>query len=105
MTPVHLPAIIIVAWETTMNPTRRDLAKLALATLPATRLFAKPNSKWGGVQVGINVPYSFRGLPGTADDIQKYMTQLNLSAAELRLQPVEGFLNAPVVPPAGNARN
>jgi hypothetical protein len=50
-----------------MQMTRRDLGKLALAALPATQLFAKPDSKFGGVQVGINAPYSFRGLPGTAD--------------------------------------
>src|ERR1043166_5464879 len=83
-----------------MNYTRRDLGKLALASLPSTRLLAKPNSKFGGVQIGINVPYSFRGLPGSADDILKYMTQLNLSAAELRLQPVEAFLQAPGTAPA-----
>ena len=46
------------------------------------------------MQVGINAPYSFRGMPGTADDILKYMIQLGLSAAELRLQPVEGFLKS-----------
>jgi sugar phosphate isomerase/epimerase len=85
-----------------MNYTRRDLAKFALAVLPATRLSAaKPDSKWGGVQIGLNVPYSLHGLPGTADDILNDMIQLNLSATELRLQPVEGFLKAPVVPPAG----
>ena len=78
-----------------MNHTRRDLGKLALGGLTAARLMAKPNSKFGGVQVGINVPYSFRGMPGSADDILQYMTQLNLSAAELRLQPVEAFLGAP----------
>src|ERR1044071_2819948 len=78
-----------------MNYTRRDIGKLALAAMPAATLLAKPNSKFGGVQVGINVPYSFRGMPGTADDILQYMTQLNLSAAELRLQPVEAFLGAP----------
>jgi hypothetical protein len=83
-----------------MNYTRRDLGKLAVAVLPAATLFAKPNSKFGGVQVGINAPYSFRGMPGSADDILQYMTKLNLSATELRLQPVEGFLKAPVVPPA-----
>jgi len=87
-----------------MNYSRRDLGKLAVAALPASRLFAKPNSRFGGVQVGINAPYSFRGMPGTADDILKYMIQLGLSGAELRLQPVEGFLKAPAVPPAGNAR-
>jgi sugar phosphate isomerase/epimerase len=77
--------------------TRRDLGKLALAALPAARTWAaaKPNSVFGGVQVGINAPYSFHNIPGTADDILDYMLQLNLSAAELRLQPVEAYLKAP----------
>jgi sugar phosphate isomerase/epimerase len=76
--------------------TRRDLGKLAIAALPAARLFAaKPNSVFGGVQVGINAPYSFHNIPGSADDILNYMIQLNLNAAELRLQPVEAYLKAP----------
>lgn len=84
-----------------VNYTRRDIARFALAALPASKLWgAKPDSKWGGVQIGLNVPYSLHGLPGTADDILRDMIELNLSAAELRLQPVEGFLKAPVVPPA-----
>src|SRR6185369_1654233 len=75
---------------------RREIGKLALAALPATRLWsAKPNSVFGGVQVGINAPYSFHNIPGTADDILNYMLQLNLSTAELRLQPVEAYLKAP----------
>lgn len=86
-----------------MNMTRRDLGWLALAALPVGRLTAaaKPDSKWGGVQIGLNVPYSLHGLPGTADDVLRDMIQLNLSAAELRLQPVEAFLGAPA--PNGNA--
>src|SRR6185437_2335656 len=80
-----------------MNFTRRDFSKLALAAVPAAQLLAKPNSKWGGVQVGINAPYSFTRMSGTADKIIEYMTQLNLSACELRLQPVEAYLNAPGV--------
>jgi hypothetical protein len=36
-------------------------------------------------------------MSGTADKILEYMTELNLSAAELRLQPVEAYLNAPGV--------
>jgi sugar phosphate isomerase/epimerase len=44
-------------------------------------------------------------MPGTAEDILKYMNTLGLNGLELRLQPVEGFLKAPVVPAAGNARN
>jgi sugar phosphate isomerase/epimerase len=77
-----------------MSFTRRDFGKLALAALPAT-LFAKPDSKWGGVQIGINVPYSYKGLPGTADDVLKFTTDLGLSAVELRSQPVEAFFGAP----------
>src|SRR5215475_217624 len=82
--------------------TRRDLGKLALATLPAASILAKPDSKWNGVQVGCNVPYSFRGMSGTADKIIEYMTRLNLSAAELRLQPVEAYLGAPGVYASAN---
>lgn len=86
-----------------MNFTRRDFGKVALAALPAsTLLAAKPDSKWGGVQVGINAPYSFTRMSGTADKIIEYMTQLNLSAAELRLQPVEAFLGAPGVYASAN---
>ncbi len=81
--------------------TRRDLGKLAAAALPVSRLLAKPNSKFGGVQVGINAPYSFRGMSGKAEDIVKYMQQLGLSGVELRSQPVEGWMGAPVVPNAG----
>ena len=75
--------------------TRRDLGKLALAALPAT-LLAKPNSKWGGVQIGINVPYSFHGMPGDADNVEKDVVELGLSAVELRSQPVEAFFGCPI---------
>src|SRR6185437_3845762 len=88
-----------------MNFTRRDFGKVALAAsaLPAsTLLAARPDSKWGGVQVGINAPYSFTRMSGTADKIIEYMTQLNLSACELRLQPVEAFLGAPGVYASAN---
>src|SRR5579885_2967603 len=79
-----------------MAITRRDLGKLALAALPAPLLLAKPNSKFGGVQVGINVPYSFHGLPSSADDVEKYVVDLGLSAVELRSQPVEEFFGCPI---------
>ena len=78
-----------------MRITRRDLGKLALAALPAA-LRAKPNSKFGGVQVGINAPYSFHNLPDSADDVEKYCVDLGLSALELRSQPVEEFFGCPI---------
>jgi hypothetical protein len=78
-----------------MRYSRRDIGKIALAALPAS-LLAKPNSRFGGVQIGINAPYSFHGMPGGADDVQKYLVELGLSAVELRSQPVEAFLGAPI---------
>ena len=83
------------------NYTRRDLAKLALAALPASALLAKPNSRFGGVQIGINAPYSFHDMPADADSVLKDILDLGLSAVELRSQPVEQFYGAPVVARAG----
>ncbi len=80
--------------ESLMIYTRRDFGKIALAAVPVC-LLAKPDSKFGGVQIGINVPYSFHGMPGGADDILKYVTELGLSSVELRSQPVEGYFGAP----------
>ena len=88
----------LVLFNKTMNFTRRDLGKLALAALPASTLLAKPDSKFGGVQIGINAPYSFHSMPGGADDVLGYLIKLGVSAVELRTQPVEMFLGAPVVP-------
>ena len=86
-----------------MEFTRRDFGKLAIPAASASSLLAaKPDSKWGGVQVGINAPYSFNRMSGTADKILEYMTQLDLSATELRLQPVEAFLGAPGVYASAN---
>lgn len=85
---------------------RRDFTKLALTALPAAGLLssasslhaagnAKPNSKVRGVQIGLNVPYSF-GMPTmSGDDILKNCVQLGLSGVELRAQSVEVFLGAP----------
>jgi sugar phosphate isomerase/epimerase len=74
--------------------TRRDLAKWALA-LPAAALLAKTNSKFGGVQIGINAPYSFHNAYNTADECLDATVKLNLSSLELRAQPIEGFMGAP----------
>jgi sugar phosphate isomerase/epimerase len=91
-----------------MDLTRRDFGRLAAAALPASTLLgAKLDSNWGGVQVGINAPYSFHNMPGSADDIIDYCTQTGIGALELRLQPVEAWLKAPKPwsppprPPAG----
>ncbi|HUP04139.1 MAG TPA: sugar phosphate isomerase/epimerase [Bryobacteraceae bacterium] len=84
-----------------MSYTRRHLGALVFGALPAARLFgATPNSKWGGVQVGINVPYSYGDNKLNAEETLRDTLQLGLNAMELRTQPVEGFLGAPSAPAA-----
>lgn len=102
-------AIII----TRMDHTRRDVGKIALAGLAASSFaIAKPNSNFGGVQVGINIPYSLHGMPSSADQLLEYLAQVDISAVELRSQPIEAHLGAPSAAsrgvgetPAGSARN
>ena len=96
-----------------MRYARRELLKLGLGAVPLTYFLAnrtslltataaaatatatKPNSKFNGVQIGIIAPYSFRGLPSTAEDLLRNMVDLGLSAVELQNDPVERFAGAP----------
>ena len=94
--------------------TRRQLGKLALTAVPAAllrpttasaftaRTQAKPDSKWAGVQVGMNVPYNFHapapvGNNMDGDEVLRRCLQLGVSAVELRTQPVEIFLGSPAL--------
>ncbi len=71
---------------------RRDFGKLAaLAALP---LSAKPNSKFGGVQIGA-ITYCFRSLPSSAPELLKYCTELGISSVELMGDAAENFAGAP----------
>jgi len=84
--------------------TRRELGKLALAGVPLASglakrdafAAAKPDSKWEGVQVGMNVPYNFGNNMMSPDETLDRCLQLGVSAVELRSQPVEQFLGVPV---------
>jgi len=104
-----------------MSPyTRRDFARIALTLLPATALLSslnntaraaetppaggKPSSKVNGVQIGLNVPYSFGNPTMSGDEIIQHCTSLGISGLELRAQPVEAFLGSPV-PPSVAARS
>jgi hypothetical protein len=87
------------------SKSRREFVQLALSALPAAGLLsipsrllaadAKPNSKVAGVQIGMNVPYSFGGGMTDGDEILGNCVQLGLSGVELRAQPVEIFMGAP----------
>jgi sugar phosphate isomerase/epimerase len=74
---------------------RRGFGRLALTALPVARLLAKVDSKFGGVQIGINAPYSYHNEFNSADECLDATVKLNLSALELRAQPIEQFMGAP----------
>jgi len=90
---------------------RREFAKVSTVALAGVCLFPKlnglraeempvkqlpkPDSKFAGVQIGINVPYSFGDASMSGDDVLNNCLQLGLSAVELRTQPVEKALGVP----------
>ena len=88
-----------------MEYSRREFGRLALAGVPATAFWlksdstlaaaSKPNSKWAGVQVGMNVPYNFGGRDMNADELLDRILKLDVNAVEMRSQPVESFLGSP----------
>lgn len=57
----------------------------------------KPNSLFNGVQVGA-ITYSWRSMPGGAEDILKYCIDANISAIELMGPTGELFAGAPEGP-------
>ena len=76
---------------------RRDLGKIALATIPAwgaVRAFGAVNSKFKGVQIGVQT-YSFRDLPDAANHVIPSMVQIGLGAAELMSEHAEILAGAP----------
>jgi len=61
---------------------------------------AKPDSKFGGVQIGV-ITYSYRSLPGSAEDLLKYIVQCGISSVELMGGPAEQFARAHAEGPDG----
>jgi sugar phosphate isomerase/epimerase len=76
--------------------TRRDLGKLALAAIPASRLLAKPNSNFDGVQIGV-ITYSYRSMPGSndAEALLKYIVDSGISGIELMGPAAEIYAGSP----------
>ncbi|MDQ2657982.1 MAG: sugar phosphate isomerase/epimerase [Bacteroidota bacterium] len=58
------------------------------------RNLGKPNSKFGGVQIGA-ITYSWRSLPTNAEQVLKYCVDCNVSALELMGPTAEAFAGAP----------
>lgn len=86
------------------HQTRREFSKLSLAALSSAGSLSlprflgaagKPDSKVAGVQLGLNVPYSFGAKDMDGEEILANCLKLGLSGVELRTQPVEAFLGLP----------
>ena len=81
--------------------TRREFAGLVLLGLPTAHLLSAIRPRAAGVQIGLNVPYSFGNTATTGDEILKACLAVGVGAVELRSQPVEAFLGAPEQPARG----
>ena len=57
-------------------------------------LQSKPNSVINGVQIGV-ITYSFRSMPGSAEQLLQYCLQCNINAIELMGQPAEAYAGMP----------
>ena len=92
-----------------MEYTRRDLARLALAMVPASRVLetvlaasvsdaaGRPNSLIDGVQIG-TITYSYRSMPDQSGEATlKYIVDSGISAIELMSGPAEQFAGAPAM--------
>jgi sugar phosphate isomerase/epimerase len=72
-----------------------------------SKSFTKPDSKFGGVQIGA-ITYSFRSMPHDIDQLLKFCVDSNVSAIEMMGDPAETFagkpvspIKMPVIPPKG----
>lgn len=82
-----------------MTLTRRNFARVAAGVLSAGSLFAKPNSVFRGVRIGV-ITYSFRELPGGAEATLGYCLECGISGVELMSEVAERYAGAPG-PPRG----
>lgn len=77
-----------------------SLSALGLS-LSSTNIFAsallKPNSKFGGVQIGA-ITYSFRSMPHDIDQLLQFCIDSNISAIEMMGDPAEEFAGKPKAP-------
>jgi sugar phosphate isomerase/epimerase len=71
------------------------LATLGLLfKLPEMSWLDKPNSKFGGVQMGA-ITYSFRSMPHDIDQLLQFCKDCNVSAIEMMGDPAEDFAGKP----------
>ena len=88
-----------------MEFTRRDLGKIALASVPLCRAFGAKmiDSKFGGVQIGA-ITYSFNRIASPDPEaIIKAYVEIGLGEAELMSNHCEALAGAPAMPMFGGA--
>jgi sugar phosphate isomerase/epimerase len=86
-----------------MQITRRDLGKIAMASVPLSRAFAAKtiDSKFGGVQIGA-ITYSFNRIASPDPEaIIKAYVEIGLGEAELMSNHCEALAGAPAMPTFG----
>lgn len=84
-----------------MDFTRRDVGKIALASLPLARAFAKKiDSKVDGVQLGA-ITYSFNRIASDPQAIIKAYVDIGLGECELMSNHCEALAGAPAMPAFG----
>ncbi len=70
---------------------------IAFAADPKKVKLRKPNSKFGGVQVGA-ITYSWRSMSPTAEDTLNYCLQCGISSIELMSNTIELYAGIPQGP-------
>lgn len=86
-----------------MQITRRDMGRLALASVPLSSAFGakKINSRFGGVQIGA-ITYSFNRIASPDPEaILKAYVEIGLGEAELMSNHCEALAGAPAMPMFG----
>jgi len=100
-----------------MSISRREFGRVALASAPAIGALLRGSpaaaaggqtppslSRWAGVQVGLNVPYSLgTGNNISAEDLLKRVVEVGVGGLELRSHPVEHYLGSPTIRAAADA--
>src|SRR5437588_1822861 len=76
---------------------RQWLGTVAFTGAPGLfqKLCAAPNSKFGGVTIGVIAPYAFQGMANDLDSIVNACVDLGISGVELQNAPVEAYAGAP----------
>jgi len=84
----------VLTRRTFIGGTAALAASSMVSDLAANAADTNPDSSFNGVQVGI-ITYSYRSLPGKAEDLLKYITQCGISSVELMGGPAEQFAGRP----------